>query len=70
MSEDNTTTEDDVQEVDAAPLSAVIVVRETKPDGSIHAVPMIQGDIDPLGVQTLLELAIQGWRERIGLPPR
>ena len=51
-------------------LCGVIVIRETGEDGSIRAVPMIQGDIDPLAVQTLLELGAAAWRERIGLPPR
>lgn len=67
MSEDNTTTEDAVPETEA--IAAVVVVRQRSEDGSISAVPMIQGDLDPLAVQTLLEKGIQAWRASIGLPP-
>ena len=51
-------------------IAAVVVVRDQAEDGSIRAIPMIQGNLDPLAVQTLLEKGIQAWRENIGLAPQ
>lgn len=56
-----------VEEPEAPEVDAVIVVRTKQPDGSISTEVMVQGSIELDQVQTLLELAVRGWRKRIGL---
>lgn len=48
-------------------IDAVIVIRTKQPDGSITTEVMVQGAVELDQVQTLLELAVRGWRKRIGL---
>lgn len=55
------------QEVEAAPLDAVIVVKDVSPDGAINTRCMVNGSVQPTEVETLLGLALKGWREQLGL---
>lgn len=49
------------------PLDAVIVIKETDPDGNLRTNIVTNGSVQPTEVQTLLELGLKGWRERLGL---
>lgn len=49
------------------PLNAVIVIKEETSDGGIQTKVMTNGSIQATEVQTLLELAVIGWRDQIGL---
>ncbi len=54
--------------VDEAPqMDAVIVVKTKQDDGTISTEVMVNGNVELTEVQTLLELAVRGWRKRIGL---
>lgn len=71
--EDETPTAAEVKElakeVEAAEeeLDAVVVVKEKRPDGGINTKVLLNGSIEATEVQTLLELAVLGWRDQIGL---
>lgn len=60
---------DEEQKTEEAEVpAAVIVVRTVSPDGTVKAeVADLQGDVQITEVQTILELAVRGWRQRIGL---
>ena len=49
------------------PLNAVVVVKTTDDEGNIGTEVVMNGNVLPTEVQTLLELAVKGWRQRIGL---
>lgn len=55
------------EELDEPQVDAVIVVKTKQDDGSINTEIMIQGEVELTEVQTILELAVRGWRKRIGL---
>lgn len=55
------------EEQEAAVPAAVIVLKTIDEDGSIRTDIVMQGDVQATEVQTLLELAVRGWRQRIGL---
>ncbi len=58
---------DEVRPEEEAPSAPLIVVFKHKADdGTISTEVSLQG-VEPTEVQTLLELAIIGWRQRIGL---
>lgn len=57
----------DVQVTPQEEFDAVIVVKETNPDGGIATKVLMNGSIQATEVQTLLELAVLGWRDQIGL---
>lgn len=48
-------------------FDAVIVLKEKTDDGGIRTKVVTNGSVQPTEVQTLLELAVLGWREQIGL---
>lgn len=48
-------------------MSAVIVLKVTKEDGSIVPEVMTQGDVQPTEVQTLMEVGLMRWRQSLGL---
>lgn len=48
-------------------LDAVIVVRTVGEDGSISCRAIPQGNVQATEVQTILELGVLEWRQRIGL---
>lgn len=48
-------------------LNAVLVVKHRDPDGSISTSIATNGNVEVTEVQTLLELGLKGWREKIGL---
>lgn len=49
------------------PQANGVVVLKTKVDGVINTEIQIVGEIEPTEVQTLLELGVRAWRQRIGL---
>lgn len=60
--------EEKTAEEEAEVVDAVIVVRTVSPDGSVTAeVASLQGNVQLDQVQTILELAVRRWRQRIGL---
>lgn len=58
---------EDVQSVSEEDFDAVIVVKEISPDGAINTKVLTNGNVQATEVQTLLELAVLGWRDQIGL---
>lgn len=52
---------------DDTPMDAVIVIKTTADDGTIKTQVMTNGTVQATEVQTLLELGLKGWRERLGL---
>lgn len=58
---------DEAKQEEAAVPAAVIVVKTTDDEGNIHAEVVMQGDVQATEVQTILELAVRRWRQRIGL---
>lgn len=62
-------TEEAPQEQPAEPvLPAVVVVKNTDESGNITVSVVPHGGVLATEVQTLLELALPSWREKIGLP--
>lgn len=57
----------DVQVTPQEEFDAVIVVKEATPDGGISTKVLTNGNVQATEVQTLLELAVLGWRDQIGL---
>lgn len=57
----------EVTQESAPPLNAVIVIKTVDDDGTIRVDPIVQGNVQATEVQTLLELGVQRWRQRIGL---
>lgn len=55
------------QQEEVAPVSAVVVVKTVDAEGNISTEIVLQGEVQATEVQTLLELAVRGWRQRIGL---
>lgn len=53
--------------VETEPLNAVVVVKTVDDEGNIGTEVVMNGNIQATEVQTLLELAVKGWRQRIGL---
>lgn len=51
----------------AETIDAVVVIKQTAEDGSISTDVVLQGEVKATEVQTILELAVRGWRQRIGL---
>lgn len=49
------------------PPDAVVVVKHRQEDGSVQTAIQVLGNVEVTEVQTLLELAVRGWREQIGL---
>lgn len=56
-----------VNAADEQPLNAVIVVKIEDENGNIGTNVIPNGDVRPTEIQTLLELAINSWREQIGV---
>ncbi len=54
-------------EPDANTLDAVLVMKLTDEDGTITTNVITNGDIAATEVQTLLELGLKSWRQKIGL---
>lgn len=60
-----------VEVTEEPPLDAVIVVRKKDPEtGNISVDVLLNGEVEADQVQTLLEIAVPAWREKIGLPKR
>lgn len=59
--------EEAVNASEEQPLNAVIVVKVEDEDGNIGTNVIPNGDVRPTEIQTLLELAINSWREQIGV---
>jgi hypothetical protein len=57
------------KEDEAKPASLIVVQKITDEDRTIRTDISLQG-IEPTEVQTLLEMAVLSWRQRIGLAPR
>ena len=49
------------------PLPAVIVARVTTDDGGLDTKVIINGDVRPTEVETLLKMGLQGWQRQIGV---
>jgi hypothetical protein len=49
------------------PLNAVIIVKEVNPDGSIATKVALNGDVNALEAQTLIEFGLKAWRDQVGL---
>lgn len=49
------------------PLDGVFVAKVVDEHGNIGTEVMMNGEVQATEVQTLLELAVRGWRKRIGL---
>lgn len=63
--------DDNVQEApDLQPPDGVLVTRLIDADGSISFDVVVLGDVKATEAQTLLEMGIIRWREKIGLPAR
>ena len=56
-----------VEEEKVPQPDAIIVFKTTDDKGNISTTVAMEGNIQATEVQTLLELAINGWRQRIGL---
>lgn len=54
-------------EPQAAPPNGVLVLKITDEQGNISTDAQPVGNVLPTEVQTLLELGINGWRQKIGL---
>jgi hypothetical protein len=54
-------------EAESTPLDGVFVTKVVDEHGNIGTDVMINGTVQATEVQTLLELAVRGWRKRIGL---
>lgn len=61
----------DVQAPDPDPvLDGVFIVKNTDESGTISVTVHTNGHVLATEVQTLLEMALPAWREKIGLPAR
>lgn len=49
------------------PIDGVFVAKVVDEQGNISTEIMMNGEVQATEVQTLLELAVRGWRKRIGL---
>lgn len=63
MSDETTET---ITEEGQSDLVGVLVIK-TKDDGAIKTDVQIVGEVEPTEVQTLLELGVLSWRQKIGL---
>lgn len=52
---------------DDQPLDAVIIVKTVTPDGNFGTSIVLNGNIQPTEVQTLIEFGLKGWRNQLGL---
>jgi hypothetical protein len=48
-------------------FDGVVVIKRTDKDGSISTDVVLNGRVLPTEAQTLLELGVQSWRQKIGL---
>lgn len=49
------------------PLDAVIIVKTVTPDGNFGTQVILNGDVKPTEVQTIIEFGLKGWRSQLGL---
>lgn len=50
-----------------SPIDGIFVAKIVDEEGNIGTEVMLNGTVQATEVQTILELAVRGWRKRIGL---
>lgn len=50
-----------------SPIDGIFVAKVVDEEGNIGTEIMMNGNVQATEVQTILELAVRGWRKRIGL---
>jgi hypothetical protein len=67
VSDDNVTPEETVEEAAPSQPNAVLVIRKVEADGTINCDAVPLGDVQVTEVQTILELGLAGFRQKVGL---
>lgn len=56
-----------VPEINSNPVNAVVIYKIVDEQGNVQTDVGIEGGVQPTEVQTLIELGLLAWRQKIGL---